>query len=517
MQIKPNKSLLGKLIIGSLCALVLTACSNPAANKSSQTTNAAAVTIGYTQFPANLDPADDYNGWFTIRYGLAETLFKLENDYTVKPWLAEKIEPLSDLEWKVTLKEGITFQNGEKMTGDKVKASLERLIKESERAAADLRIDNITADANTITIKTKEAQPIMANLLTEPYSAIVDTTGKGASDKAPVATGPYTLTSFTSESGAELKAYEQYWGGKPKTSKVKIKYFSDPNAISLALQSKEIDIVYGLPYANLATYRKDKNYTISEVDGARFISYIYNFDKPLMADAKFRQAVDSLIDKDTYSASLFKGSATPAVGAFPKNFSFALQKSIHEFNVNKAKQLLDEAGYKDTNGDGLREKDGQNINLELLSYTRLPEIPLAIQATQQQLKEVGLDSTIKPVEKIAAALKENTYDISPYTMIAAPTGDPYTYFQSSLVSDGVSNMGHYKNPEVDAKTQQLVSEKNSVKRNQLSQEIQEIVDKDYAFNFIGHFKVALVMNKSVTGIESTAADYYHVTNQLTKE
>ena len=97
------------------------------------------------------------------------------------------------------------------MTGEKVKASLERLIKTSERAASDMGIDSISAEGQTVTIKTKAVQPIMANLLAEPYSAIVDTTGKSASDKAPVGTGPYMVTKYTPESGAELKAYDDYW------------------------------------------------------------------------------------------------------------------------------------------------------------------------------------------------------------------------------------------------------------------------------------------------------------------
>ncbi|RKV75416.1 MAG: ABC transporter substrate-binding protein, partial [Streptococcus sp.] len=135
-----------------------------------------------------------------VRYGVGETLFKMDDKLEVKPWLAEKIEAVSDLEWKITLKDKVTFQNGEKMTGEKVKASLERLIKTSERAASDMGIDSISAEGQTVTIKTKAVQPIMANLLAEPYSAIVDTTGKSASDKAPVGTGPYMVTKYTPES-----------------------------------------------------------------------------------------------------------------------------------------------------------------------------------------------------------------------------------------------------------------------------------------------------------------------------
>ena len=508
---------LKKIMVLTLAGLALASCVNP--SKTSEPAgdgDSKTVTIGYTQFPENIDPAAEYNGWFTVRYGVGETLFKMDDKLEVKPWLAEKIEAVSDLEWKITLKDKVVFQNGEKMTGEKVKASLERLVEKSERAAADLGIDSISAEGQTVTIKTKAVQPIMANLLAEPYSAIVDTTGKSASDKAPVGTGPYMVTKYTPESGAELKAYDDYWDGKPKVANLKIKYFSDPTAISAALKSKEVDAVYGLPYANLSTYASDKNYKISEVEGSRYLAYYYNFENPYVADDKFRQALDTLVDKKTYSESLFKGSAVPAVGPFPKGFAFALQKSVHEFDVEKAKKLLDEAGYKDTDGDGYREKDGQKVSIELLSFTRLPEMPLAVEASQQQLKEVGIEATIKKVE-VSAVASEKDYAFTPYAVVAAPIGDPYAFFNSAVKTNGAANIGHYSNPEADKKIEELATETDPAKRNQLSKEIQEIMDKDYGFTIIGFFKVALVMDKSVSGLESHPTDYYHVSNKLSKE
>lgn len=201
---------------------------------------------------------------------------------------------------------------------------------------------------------------------------------------------------------------------------------------------------------------------------------------------------------------------------FPTGFAFALQKSVHEFNVEKAKKLLDEAGYKDTDGDGYREKDGQKVSIELLSFTRLPEMPLAVEASQQQLKEVGIEATIKKVE-VSAVASEKDYAFTPYAVVAAPIGDPYAFFNSAVKTNGAANIGHYSNPEADKKIEELATETDPAKRNQLSKEIQEIMDKDYGFTIIGFFKVALVMDKSVSGLESHPTDYYHVSNKLSKE
>ena len=513
IQMKKWKLLLGTALVSAAllgCAKTNQP-SSPEEAKKAQT-----VAIGYTQFPTNIDPADEYNGWFTVRYGVGETLFKMDDQLEPQPWLAEKIEHPSQLEWKITLRNDVTFQNGEKMTGAKVEASLKRLIEKSKRAADDLGVESIQSDGQTVTIKTKLEQPIMKNLLAEPYSVIVDVDGKAASDKSPVGTGPFLIKTYTPETGATLEAYENYWGGKAKVAQVQIKYFSDPTAISAALQSKEVDAVYGLPYANLASFKKDSQYKISEKEGGRYLSYVYNFEDPYVADDQFRQALDTLVDKKTYTESLFKGAAVPATGPLPSSSDFALDKSVHEFNVEKAKKLLDEAGYKDTDGDGYREKDGKKVTIELLSFTRLPEMPLAIEASQQQLKEVGIEAKIRKVEVSAVATEKN-YAFTPYAVVAAPIGDPYAYFNSAVKTGGVGNIGHYSNAEADKKIEELATETDQKKRIQLSKDIQALMDKDHGYTIIGFYKVAIVMNKSISHLESHSTDYYHVTNKLSKE
>lgn len=508
-----------KFLLTGLAMVTLGACVNPTNTQTTPGTTTVAgkpITIGYSQFPANIHPFDDYNGWFTIRYGVGETLFKLDNNLNVEPWLADKIEAVSDLEWKITLKDNVTFHNGEKMTGQKVKESLEYLISKSDRAKGDLLIDSIIADGQTVTIKTTNNQPIMANLLAEPYSVIIDATATSDVTQSPIATGPFFLTKYNAESGAELKAYDNYWGGKAKTEELKIKYFSDATATAAALQSGEVDAVYGLPYANLLTFKADNNYKVSEVDGSRYVKFSYNLNRPQGDNEKFRQALDTLVDKETYTKSLFKGSAQVANTAFPDNFATALGSSAHEYNVEKAKQLLDEAGIKDTNGDGWRDVNGENLKLNLVTYNRLAEMPLSVQAYQQQLKEVGLDSTVITADKPAAALKMD-YDVLTYTVVSSPIGDPFAYYKASYYTDGASNVAKYSNKEIDALIDELQVEKDMAKRDEISKQIQKLVDEEYIYTYIGHFKVALVMNAKIQGFESYATDYYHVTNQLVKE
>lgn len=473
------------------------------------------VTMGYTQFPANIDPVKEYNGWFTVRYGVGETLFKMDDQLQIQPWLATKGVQLSPLEWEITIRQGVRFHDGSLMTPQTVKESLEHLLASNQRAAGELMIEQITATDQSIRIKTKEPQPILLNLLADPYSTILHVGAKESTGKSVVATGPYQLTAFRPENGASLKAFGHYWNGIAKVEKVEIRSFSDATSMSLALDAGEIDAAYGMPALNLASYRRKKGYRISEVDGSRYLSYVYNFRDPWMQDKMLRKAIDLVVDRKTYSQSLFQKGSQATSGPFPSRFPFALEETVPNANVKEAEKLLDQAGYLKKE-DGFRYKDGKKVVLTALSYERLPEIPLAVQATQAALRKIGIDVKIRTVEVGSIAAAED-YSFTPYTMVATPVGDPYPFFKSSLASDGSVNLGKYKSNKVDQLIKTLGTEGNQEKRQELSKDLQREIQEDLPISFLVTFKVAVIMNDRVSGLTSSASDYYHITNQLTKE
>ena len=364
-------------------------------------------------------------------------------------------------------------------------------------------------------IKTKEPQPILLNLLADPYSTILHVGAKESTGKSVVATGPYQLTAFRPENGASLKAFGNYWNGAAKVAKVEIRSFSDATSMSLALDAGEIDAAYGMPALNLASYRQKKGYRISEVDGSRYLSYVYNFRDPWMQDKTLRKAIDLVIDRKNYSQSLFQKGSQATSGPFPSRFPFALEEPVPNANATEAEKILDQAGYL-KKADGFRYKDGKKVTLTALSYERLPEIPLAVQATQAALKKIGIDVKIRTVEVGSIAAAED-YSFTPYTMVATPVGDPYPFFKSSLASDGSVNLGKYKSNKVDQLIKILGTEGDQEKRQELSKDLQREIQEDLPISFLVTFKVAVIMNDRVSGLKSSASDYYHITNQLTKE
>ena len=100
---------------------------------------------------SNIDPHSAYCGWACMRYGVGETLMRINDSMELEPWIAEKYEVVDNLTWKITLKDGVCFSNGKACDAEAVKKCLEDLVAVHERAAGDLKIDFIDADGLVVT------------------------------------------------------------------------------------------------------------------------------------------------------------------------------------------------------------------------------------------------------------------------------------------------------------------------------------------------------------------------------
>ena len=163
----------------------------------------------------DVNPHNTYSGWACIRYGIGETLFKYSDNMEIQPWLAKSYENVDELTWKITLQDNVKFTSGRAMDGQAVKECLEDLVKVHERAKGDLMIDTITAEGQTVTIKTTEPKPTLLNYLSDPYGCIVDVAAGVTEDGIVAGTGPYKAESLVSGEELKLVKNEEYWNGEP--------------------------------------------------------------------------------------------------------------------------------------------------------------------------------------------------------------------------------------------------------------------------------------------------------------
>ena len=177
-------------------------------------------TYGDTTFNAENDESDvnphrGYSGWACIRYGIGETLFKYSDSMELEPWLAKSYENVDDNTWKITLQDNVTFSSGRKMDAQAVKECLDDLVAVHERAAGDLKISNMDADGQTLTITTSEPVPALMNYLSDPYACIIDMEAGITDDGKVTGTGPYIVQELETDKGLTLVKNENYWNGTP--------------------------------------------------------------------------------------------------------------------------------------------------------------------------------------------------------------------------------------------------------------------------------------------------------------
>lgn len=494
----------------ALLALTLTGCGTSESVKRT-TADPKKLVFGMNQATPSIDPANGYAGWYTVRYGVGETLFKL--DQAMKPvgWLAKSYERIDKTTWKIVLKDNITFQNGQPMTGDAVKASLERVLKINDRAPSTLRIADIAVNGPTLTITTSEPNPTLINGLCDPFACVIDVNAGTDFETAVIGTGPYRIEKFVPKASSTVIKYTGYWDGTPKLDRVTISPITNGDTLTMALQSGEVDAAQGLPYSSHKLFANNPDYKISSASTSRVFMIYYNYHNKFLSNANVRKAISRCIDKENYCSTLLGGSAEPAVGAFPPLLPYGSSKvTAAKYDIKAAKELLAKEGYTDSNGDGILDKNGEKLSLKLVTYSTRYELPILSQAIQSQLKEIGVEVSVDVSEDVTQRLKAGEFDLAAYSYVTTPTGDPLSYMDYVFKTKGVSNFGHFSNPQVDALIEQLRKEFNPQKRCQLAIQIQQLALDETAFTFIAHLQMAFVMKSNVVGLEVHPTDYYQI-------
>lgn len=216
-------------------ALAASGCGGDSSKKANITSEM--VKFGVTNFADNLDPADNFFSWVVMRYGLGECLVKFDNKMNATPWLADKWSVSDDkLTWTFHINDKVKFSNGDKLTAEIAKESLERTFKLSNRAQSIFRYAEIKADGQNLMIKTVNPTPSLPGMLADPLFIIIDTKVKDRDIKkqGPICTGPYAVKTY-SKAKAVMVANPNYWDGTVPFKNAEIPTIDDPNTRAMAL------------------------------------------------------------------------------------------------------------------------------------------------------------------------------------------------------------------------------------------------------------------------------------------
>lgn len=405
--------------------------------------------------PSSLDPAKGIDAVFSF----AETLTQTNDQGQAVPLLlASAPTRQRPTTWLLTLRSGVTFQDGHAMTADIVAAAMNREMKLSSEAQSDLPGAVFTASgANQVTVTTPTQQNLLPYALADRAFAVYDEPVVAAAGTASAAlankgvfTAPYAITSFT-EKGMTLTSYDKYWQGTPKLAGVQVTYVANAQTRLAAVESGQVDVADGANNPDIVEAlkgRSDVKLNLSD-EPLLTLKLYFNPTTGPFTDTSVRHAVALALDYSSLATQYTAGTGSPADSLLPA--SLAQHVTSQRTDTAQAAALLDAAGWK-AGADGIRSKDGKQLALNLLIYNERPVFkPLSI-GIKTQLAKIGVTVNI-----IAQPFSYTMYDNAGSWNLAlyndysiSPTGVPDSYMSTYLATGGSGNHWHISDPALDA-------------------------------------------------------------------
>lgn len=469
----------------------------------------------------SLDVAYNWDGWIMSIYGISENLYRLDENIEPQPWIAESVETPDENTWVFTIRDGVTFSNGKTVDAKAVKACFECTYEKNERADSTLKIKSMEADGMKFTIVTPEPNPTLLNDLCDPLLGIYDATEEPDEELGVSCTGPYVATSFTAMTDVKMRANENYWGGAPKADTVELKIIDDQDALDMALANGEIDLIAQETANGASKFTDTSKYTTDTVTTTRANFLSFNLKTEGLDDLAVRQAINYCIDREGYADVVYQGFATPCYGIYPDNLAFGgtdgLNLTVDSYDADKAKEILADAGYQDTDGDGILDKDGVNLSFKVLTYSYNDNCIQLADMLQAELSQIGIELSIETQDVLDDPLASGDFDLAILNYAMAPIGTP-SYFINMLFTTGASNnYGGYSNEKVDALAAEIGTTSDNDKVVSLTRELEQQVLDDMPFAFVADQQLIFVYSNKVKGVQINPTEYYLVTNTLSVE
>lgn len=459
-----------------------------------------------------LDPVE--GSWVASQSGFSEQLFRLSPaDLSPEPWLAAGVAQLDPLTWEIELRSGIRFHNGAVMDANAVKASLERTIRLSPAAAESLAIDNIAVkDGQTVTITTTAPRPTLPGLLTSSGMAITDAAaadaaGEGNILNAGAFTGPYIPTEYLLKERLTSVANDDYWGGTPPLAGIDHIAIPDTNSRELALQAGDIDFAMNISpegAAALAVHPELRSQTAGI--GTSVVMWWVNFERETLADPLVRQAVAHAIDRESIAGLVAPaGSGSFADYLLPEAIASCPGVAGPSFDPQRARDLLAQAGYADSDGDGTVDRDGQPLEIVIGGYPQRFQLPIMAEAAQAMLADVGIQAEVRITEW--SVVKEPAWDLFGWYNNVVDTGDPvlnvskFAGLEANADSSDANNYGHYDNSKLVDIIAQAGAVSDTEQRKQIACAALAVVTEEIAFLPVAHAYMVYGVSEQVTGFD----------------
>ncbi len=467
-----------------------------------------------------LDPVQ--SGWVANQSGMSENLFRLSGStLSPEPWLATEATHVDPLTWEIEIRSGVKFHNGNPLDAEAVKASLERAIRMSEAAADILSADTISVkDAQTITITTTAPQPTLPGLLITPVFGIhdavaADAAGEGNFIEARALTGPYIPTAYVQLEHLDSVANDDYWGGPPPLAGINSLAIPDTNSRELALQAGDVDIIINVsPDGSQVINANPGTQTATAGLGTALVLWWVNFERGTLADPLVRRAVAHAIDRESIAGLVApSGAGSFAEFMLPEVVVSCPDVQAPAYDPDEARHLLEDAGYSDSDGDGILDKDGQPLEIIIGGYPQRFQLPIMAEAAQAMLADVGIKVNVQITEW--SVVKEPAWDLFGwYNGVVEGGGDPvfniskFAGLRADAGGTGGNNYGHYDNTALAEIVGPSVSVSDVDGRKEIACQALAVITDETAFLPVAHMNLVFGISDKVTDFSPHPSSLY---------
>lgn len=402
-------------------------------------------------------------------------LVKKDNDMNIVPGLAESWNKVDERRTIFNLRKGVKFHNGETLTAKDVKFTLDRMKNQPTVSflISEIELVNVIDDY-TVEIVTRNGFGPLLSHLSHPGAVILNekavTNSSERYDQNPVGTGPYILDKWLAGDRIFLKANPEYYLGKSAIENIVIKAIPEGTNRTIALETGEADIVYDVDPVDIDKIKSnnDLKFLYEQSLGNSYLGL--NTQHKPFDDVRVRQAIAYAINVDDIIEVVYKNTAIPGSSPIsPKIPGYNKDVKNYEYNVEKAKKLLAEAGYP----------NGFKTSIWINDNTSRKDIATIL---QDQFKTIGIDAAIETLEWGAyidrtAAGEHDMYILGWVTVTGDPDYGLYPVFHTSA-HGRAGNRSFYSNATVDRLLDEARISTDQEKRMDNYREIQRIIQEE---------------------------------------
>ena len=507
---KKNFNRAMSLVLAAAMALSLAACGGNQENNGSGGGTAGGYKNTLTwAHGADVTSLDPHQGKETpavqVNTQIFDTLVTVDPETNeVVPQIAESWEQTDDQTYVFKIREGIKFHDGSDLTAEDVKFSLDRARNSAAVSYIVNFIEEVTVDDDhTVTVKTTAPYAPTLRNLAIPFAAIVPKAVVEADENAfiqnPVGSGPYKFVEWNHGDHVTLKAFDDYYAGKPETENLIMKVIPETSQRTIALETGEVDLAYDLAVNDIPKVNSDDKLTVYEIPSLTCWYVSMNMNKKPFDNPKVREAMSMAIDRQTIIDTINAGSGQTADAIIaPAVFGY-YSTGVKEYNPTKAKELLAEAGYPNGFSTTLWVNDNQS-RIEMC------------QAMQAMLLEVGVQCNLEVLEfgSFISRTTAGDHDLAYFGWTTSSGDADYSYYslEHSTQQGAAGNRSFLADPDVDKLIEEARSNTNEEERKELYKELAIKLDEINNNIPVYYSSINVGANKKVEGFVMDANGYH---------